>query len=67
MSAPFSTCTQFPGRQLIIVSKQHGFTKWSREQFQELREKGLLIPDGSHVKHINGHGPLSAWKRHVAA
>jgi large subunit ribosomal protein L10e len=57
---------QFPGRQLIIVSKKWGFTQWTREQYLEHRDAGLLIPDGSHCKFVNGHGPLQAWKKHVS-
>jgi len=41
---------QFPGRQLIIVSKKWGFTKYDRSDYETLREKGLLTPDGVGVK-----------------
>lgn len=52
---------KFPGRQLIIVSKKHGFTKWGREEYLELRKKGLLIPDGHYAKYLNNHGRVEKW------
>lgn len=41
---------KFPGRQLIIVSKKWGFTPYSREEFLELKDKGVLYPDGINAK-----------------
>lgn len=52
---------KFPGRQKIIVSNKWGFTKLSREEYEEAKEQGRLIPDGSHVKYMNNRGPLSAF------
>ena len=51
---------KFPGRQKIIVSNKWGFTKLTREEYEEAKEQGRLIPDGSHVKYVNNRGPLSA-------
>ena len=48
---------KLPGRQLIIVSRKWGFTKWNREDFEALRETGNLIPDGCHCK----VGPALSW------
>ncbi len=50
---------KFPGRQKILISQKHGFTKLSKGEFQRLDAEGRLIRDGSHVKIINEHGPLS--------
>lgn len=59
---------KFPGRQKIVVSNKWGFTKLTREQYEEAKEMGRLIPDGSHVKYINNHGPLSnLFKREMSA
>merc|ERR1712048_1276798 len=52
---------KFPGRQKIFVSKKWGFTKFEREVYEEMRANGRLQPDGSHVKYLPEHGPLSAW------
>eukprot|EP00051_Salpingoeca_urceolata_P026130 m.476188 g.476188 ORF g.476188 m.476188 type:complete len:218 (-) comp20463_c0_seq1:98-751(-) len=57
---------KFPGRQLIVVSKKWGFTRWDRETFEEKRDAGELVNDGSHVKHFNGRGPMTKWFKHMA-
>jgi large subunit ribosomal protein L10e len=51
---------KFPGRQKIIISNKWGFTKLTREEYEEAKVEGRLIPDGSHVKYVNNRGPLSA-------
>mmetsp|Transcript_20175 Transcript_20175/g.37611 ORF Transcript_20175/g.37611 Transcript_20175/m.37611 type:complete len:213 (-) Transcript_20175:4419-5057(-) len=50
---------KFPGRQRIVVSDKWGFTPFPVEQYKELKESNLLIPDGVNVKRITMHGPLS--------
>jgi large subunit ribosomal protein L10e len=50
---------KFPGRQRIVVSDKWGFTKLKVEEYKELKESNLLIPDGVNVKRITMHGPLS--------
>eukprot|EP01136_Pigoraptor_vietnamica_P016301 Opistho-1_new@60198 len=52
---------KFPGRQKIIVSRKWGFTQFDREEYNKLREGGVIKPDGAYCKIDNGHGPLSAW------
>merc|ERR1711897_71500 len=52
---------KFPGRQKIYISKKWGFTKWDREDYEGMRESGVLQPDGSNVKYLPDHGPLSKW------
>ena len=55
---------KFPGRQKILVSNKWGFTKLPREEYEEARQAGRVIPDGAHVKYINNHGSLSAYFEH---
>merc|ERR1711953_72405 len=52
---------KFPGRQKIYISKKWGFSKFNREDYEDLRAKGRLQQDGSHVKYLPEHGPLSKW------
>merc|ERR1712141_637400 len=52
---------KFPGRQKIFVSKNWGFTKWTREEYAEMKATGRLKNDGVNVKYIPEHGPLSVW------
>jgi large subunit ribosomal protein L10e len=62
---------KFPGQQKIIVSRKWGFTRLSREEYEEARASGKVYPDGAHVKYATEHGPLSAYfdrqLSHVAA
>jgi large subunit ribosomal protein L10e len=59
---------KFPGRQKIVVSNKWGFTKLTREEYEEAKELGRIIPDGSHVKYINNHGSLAKFfKRELSA
>ena len=41
---------KFPGRQLVIVSRFWGFTKFTREEYAEMQKKNVLVPDGASVK-----------------
>jgi hypothetical protein len=41
---------QFPGRQLVIVSRFWGFTKYTRDEYAKLQQKNVLVPDGAGVK-----------------
>merc|ERR1711976_643767 len=50
---------KFPGRQKIVVSNNWGFTKFTKEEYKELKAAGRLIPDGINVRLINFHGPLT--------
>lgn len=49
---------KFSGRQKIIVSNKWGFTKYTKEQYQQLRSEGKIVPDGSHVKLVGLKGSL---------
>ena len=42
---------KFSGHQKIFVSKKFSFTKWDREEYQEMREKSKLRLDGVNVKY----------------
>lgn len=55
---------KFPGQQKIIVSRKWGFTRLSREEYEEARAAGRVIPDGCHVKYVTEHGPLSTYFEH---
>merc|ERR1712228_718658 len=52
---------KFPGRQKIYISKKWGFTKWDREEYDDLRANGTLQADGCNVKYLPNHGPLAKW------
>lgn len=59
---------KFPGRQKIVVSNKWGFTKLTREEYEDAKELGRLIPDGSYVKYVSNHGPLANFfKREMSA
>eukprot|EP00049_Salpingoeca_infusionum_P016919 m.351176 g.351176 ORF g.351176 m.351176 type:complete len:216 (-) comp16188_c0_seq1:188-835(-) len=58
---------KFPGRQLILVSRKWGFTKYDRSEFEQLRDEGKLIPDGCHVKYFAEKGPMTNWYKHASA
>ncbi len=50
---------KFPGRQKVFISNKWGFTKFSKEEYLELKEAGRIIPDGSYCKIMNNKGPLN--------
>ena len=49
---------KFPGRQRVCVSNNYGFTKLSRERYEELKADGRLIKDGINVKVVPTKGKL---------
>ncbi|GAW83073.1 60S ribosomal protein L10 [Plasmodium gonderi] len=49
---------KFPGRQKVFVSNKWGFTKFSKDQYQEYKKKGRIISDGVSCKFIREKGPL---------
>jgi large subunit ribosomal protein L10e len=57
---------KFPGRQKIAVSRKWGFTKWTRQEYEDLRKKGVLVPDGVGVQYHANKGPLAMWMRNQA-
>ncbi|CAD5231976.1 unnamed protein product [Bursaphelenchus xylophilus] len=52
---------KFPGRQYVVVSRKWGFTKFDREDYEQYRKEGRVVPDGVHCKFIREHGPLAEW------
>jgi len=55
---------KFPGRQHSLVSRNWGFTKFTRADYEKMRAEGRVIPDGINAKYLRSHGPLSAWLEH---
>ena len=53
---------KFPGRQKIFVSRKYGFTPIVNSDFQRLLKEGKIQGDGSNVKTLKPHGPLSGLK-----
>jgi large subunit ribosomal protein L10e len=51
---------KFPGRQRIFVSRNWGFTRYTREEYEKLRSEGKLVEDGGNVQLVRSHGPLQA-------
>ena len=47
----------------IYVSRKWGFTKYNRDEFEEMMANGKLAPDGVSVRYRPEHGPLAAWKK----
>lgn len=45
------------------MSKKWGFTKYDREEYENLKEDGRLAPDGANVKFRPDHGPLDNWRK----
>ena len=49
---------KFPGRQKVLLSRKWGFTKYSREEFQERLDNKTLVEDGCYVQYKGTHGKL---------
>lgn len=54
---------KYPGRQKIYVSKKFGFTKYERDEYEDLKEQNRLAHDGCNVQYRPEHGPLANWKK----
>ncbi|EYC09444.1 hypothetical protein Y032_0060g3122 [Ancylostoma ceylanicum] len=52
---------KFPGRQLIVVSRKWGFTRWDKADYERMRAEGRLRSDGVNVQLVREHGPLTKW------
>jgi len=50
---------KFPGRQRVKVSPNFGFTPYTPEQIQSLRDQGKIIDAGNVLKVEGIHGPLA--------
>merc|ERR1711981_692028 len=49
---------KFPGRQKVAVSRKVGFTKFTKEQIEWLKENGRFRNEGSHVRDGTLHGRI---------
>jgi len=58
---------KFPGRQKIAISRLVGFTKYTREEIDNLEAEGRLSTQGSHVKDRGQHGRLCDTMPHLFA
>jgi len=58
---------KYPGRQKIYVSDKWGFTKFKRDQYEQLMSENKLVFDGVSVQYKPDHGPLDAWKKRQTA
>lgn len=50
---------KFPGRQKIVVSRNWGFTTYSREDYVAWKREGRLAADGLNARLLGNHGPLA--------
>jgi len=54
---------KFPGQQLIIKSRNWGFTTFPREEYQALLSENRLVRDGVSAKELKPKGPLAEFMR----
>eukprot|EP00691_Histiona_aroides_P001673 EC852084.1.p1 GENE.EC852084.1~~EC852084.1.p1 ORF type:complete len:224 (+),score=75.97 EC852084.1:44-673(+) len=47
-----------PGRQRIVVARKWGFTDFTREEYQKLRDAGQIVDCGAHCRKKTEHGPV---------
>ena len=47
---------KLPGKQKIVISNKFGFTKYTKEQINEFREKNMLVEHGSQMKVFRNKG-----------
>lgn len=50
---------KIPGRQAIVESRNWGFTEFTKEEYEDLRERGELQYDGNNAHRISRKGPLN--------
>ncbi|EMD49120.1 60S ribosomal protein L101 [Entamoeba histolytica KU27] len=51
-------CYKFAGRQKLVISNKWGFTKYTKEEYQQLKKDGKIIADGCYFKLATTKGPL---------
>merc|ERR1711872_915327 len=49
---------KFPGTYRVVKAKEHGFTKYGKEEFKKLLEEGKVYPHGSGMVEIKGKGSI---------
>lgn len=52
------TKMKFPGRQKIFISTKFGFTKFTKKEIDEHRQKGDITPSGSQIHFTKTKGRL---------
>jgi len=50
---------RLPGKQQVIVGETWGFTRFTREQYEFLRDHHLLKKDGINALRFNARGPIA--------
>ena len=50
---------KFPGRQVVMVSKNFGFSHLTHYQYLKFAEQGLIKGDGAFCRVLSKRGPLS--------
>jgi hypothetical protein len=52
---------EWEGKHKQVRTERHWVTQdtYTSEEYKELKETNLLMPDGVNVKRITMHGPLS--------
>ena len=53
---------KFAGRQKIVASRNWGFTKWTRTDYQAWKAEGRFVADGVGVQLLGCRGPLARRK-----
>ncbi|BDA47733.1 60S ribosomal protein L10 [Coccomyxa sp. Obi] len=49
---------KFPGRQKIVVSRNWGFTAYTRDDYLTWKKEGRMVNDGVNAKLLGNHGRL---------
>merc|ERR1719273_2442683 len=58
------TSFRFPGKQKVLIGDTWGFTKFTRAQYEFLRDNNMLKMDGINALRHNGRGALRTTKTH---
>lgn len=51
---------KFPGRQKVLLSRKHGFTKHTKAEYKALKTSGRVMADGATIQVRMAKGPLEA-------
>ncbi|KAI5126413.1 large subunit ribosomal protein L10e [Nematocida parisii] len=54
---------KFAGKQEIVVTDKYGFTPYTTEEFNRLKEEGSLLPMGIGAMELKKKGPLMEYIR----
>ncbi|TNJ27353.1 Ribosomal protein L10 [Giardia muris] len=50
---------KIPGRQMIVEADTWGFTKFTKDEYKDLREQGTLVFSGNYAFKMSTKGPLA--------